>query len=192
MPTQGDLLDRAEQLKSLGRCQDAIDLYRRAASQDPFIYSLIGFIYHFGDGDVSKDLHAAIDCYQRGLDEKITPSLCRALLSAYCEMRFESLEHCEEYLEKIAGHDSPVAQLACLWLFALLFRSERSSEEQAEGRAYGEKAARMGNVHARKAMAEVYLAERKLLTAAWMYTRALISKLWLRLANPEDIRLQKY
>jgi TPR repeat protein len=192
MQSQEDLLERAEQLKGMGRCQEAIDLYRKAANQDPFIYSLIGFIYHMGNGDVSKDLDAAIDCYQRGLDESMTPSLSRALLSAYCEKRFESLERCEEYLEKIAGYDHLVAQLACLWLFALRFRSERSPEEQAKGRAYGERAARMGNVHACKAMAEVYFAERKLLRASWMYSRALFSELRLRLIDPEDIRLQKY
>jgi hypothetical protein len=162
------------------------------ANEDPFYFASIGIIYHMGSGDISEDLDIAIDCYQRALGIAVTPSVGRALISAYYEKSFKSLEDPERYLKKIAECDHSVAQLACLWLFALLFRSERSSEEQAEGRAYGERAARMGNVHACKAMAEVYFAERKILKAAWMFLRASFSKPWLRLINSEDIRLQKY
>lgn len=192
MGNQDEILERAIRLRDRGYCKEAVVLFSELANEDPFYFASIGFIYHMGSGDVSEDLDIAIDCYQRALDAAITPSLGRALISAYYEKSFKSLEDPEKHLKMIAECDDPIEQLACLWLFALLFRSERSPEEQAEGRAYGERAARMGNVHARKAMAEVYFAERKLLRATWMYLRSLFSKLRLRLVNPEDIRLQKY
>lgn len=192
MGSQNEILERAIELRERGCCKEAVRLFRRLANEDPFYFASIGIIYHIGSGDISEDLDIAIDCYQRALDVAITPSVGRVLISAYYEKSFKSLEDSERYLKKIAECDHSVAQLACLWLFALLFRGERSSEEQAEGRVYGVRAARMGNVHARKAMAEVYFAERKVLRAACIYLRALFSKLWLRLVNPEDIRLHKY
>jgi TPR repeat protein len=192
MEDQNDSLHRAIYLEDQGRCQEAIAVYEVLSKNNPVVLGSIGNIYHIGCGDVSEDLDKAISYYQLALDRCESVAISRSLLTAYFQKSFSGIDGYEEYLEKIAGYDHLVAQLACLWLFALLFRSERSPEEQAEGRAYGERAAQMGNVHARKAMAEVYFAERKLLRAAWMYSRALFSELRLRLVDPEDIRLQKY
>jgi TPR repeat protein len=192
MNSETDLLCQAMELRRNGKCKEAISIYESISDENPLVFGSIGMIYHRGVGDVTQDLNRAIEYYQRAMDNEVTPAIGRALIAAYYEKSFEGIDHCELYLEKISSLNDPVSQLSCLWLFALRFRTERSKSEQSEGRAFGEKAAQMGNVHARKAMAEVYFAERKLLRAAWMYFRALFSELRLRLVDPEDIRLQKH
>lgn len=192
MDSETDALLQAMELRKQGRCKEAISAYESISDENPLVYGSIGMIYHQGVGDVSQDLDRAIECYQRALDNEVTPAIGRALITAYYEKSFEGVDRCESYLERISGLNDPVSQLSCLWLFALRFRSERSKSDQSEGRAFGEKAARMGNVHARKAMAEIFIKEGRFFTGVLRFLAACLSQFWLGLTNKDDIRLQKH
>lgn len=192
MDSETTTLLQAMELKRKGFCREAIVLYESMSYEDPQVYGPVGMIYHKGDGDVKKDLDRAINCYQRAISEEVTPAISRALIEAYYEKGFEGVNDCDRYLEKIADLEAPVSQLACLWLFALRFRDQNSPEVQANGRRFGEKAARMGNVFARKAIAETKIKEGRIFTGILGILTARLSELNLGLINKEDIRLQKH
>lgn len=192
MDSETDVLFQAMELRRKGRCKEAISVYESISDENPLVYGSIGMIYHQGVGDVPQDLHRAIECYQLAIDSEVTPAIGRSLITAYYEKSFDGVDHCEFYLERISSLNDPVSQLSCLWLFALRFRSERSKSEQSEGRAFGEKAARMGNVHARKAMAEISIKEGRVFTGVLRFLAAHLSQFWLGLTNRDDIRLKKH
>lgn len=192
MQREGEILERAITLRKCGRCREAVKLYESVANDNPLVFGPIGLIYHKGQGNVSRDVDYAIACYQRALDDTVTPSIGRALITAYYEKSFQNVARCEEYLEKIASSDDPVSQLASFWLFVLRFRRERSAEERGQGRAFGEKAASMGHVYALKFMGEVYIKEGNILKGLWLFFRGLVAQAILKVVNGDDIRLKKF
>lgn len=192
MDSETEILLRAMKLKEKGLCKEAISLYESMSDNDPQVYGPIGMIYHKGDGDVPKDLDRAIECYQNAISDEASPAISRALIKAYYEKGFESVKGCERFLEKIADSEAPVSQLACLWLFALRFRGENSPEVQKNGKEFGKKAARMGNIFARKAMAETYIKEGRIVRGILGLLGARFSEFFLAIMNKDDIRLQKH
>lgn len=187
-----EILKRAIDLRKRRRCREAVELYESVAGRNPLVYGPIGLIYYKGEGDISRDIDYAIRCYQKVLDDTVTPAISRAFIAACYEKRFRGIEHCERYLEMIADSDDPVCQLASFWIFVLRFRRERSSEERRQARAYGEKAAAMGHVHALKFIGEVYLKEGKILKGMLSYVRGAAAQIFLSIFKRDDIRLKKF